>query len=287
MDTPAVSLLSLAFGEILFDCFEDRSLLGGAPLNFAWNLRQFGLPVGMVSAVGHDARGADIRSFLSTADIDARYVCEDTSPTGTVSVELDRGEPQFTIHSNVAWDHITLPDVLPERLDLLYFGTVAQRSEANRVALDRLLCIPTGLRLFDVNLRQQYYTEERLLASLAAATVVKFNESEWEILRQLTTARTPFELLNRFDLTVVAFTRGAAGATLYTRDGFFDEPAQLVNIVDTVGAGDAFCAALAAGLLRGKAPDLVLRTACAAGAQAVQSPGGQCLLTQEVTGALT
>ncbi len=280
-------VLSLAFGEILFDCFVDRSLLGGAPLNFAWNLRQFGLPVGMVSAIGPDAYGADIRSFLRAADIDAHYVCEDDLPTGTVSVELDRGEPHFTIHSNVAWNHIILPEVLPERLDLLYFGTVAQRSDGNRAALDRLLDIPSGLRLFDVNLRQQYYTEERLLVSLAAANVVKFNKSEWEVLRQLTKVRTPVELVDRFDLTVVAFTRGAEGATLYMRDGVFEEPAQPVNIVDTVGAGDAFCAALAAGLLRGKAPDLILRTACAAGAQAVQNPGGQCLLTHEVTGALT
>lgn len=279
-------LLSLAFGEILFDCFEDRRLLGGAPLNFAWNLRQFGLPIGMVSAVGMDAFGVEISSFLSAAEIDKRYVCEDSSPTGTVSVELDRGEPRFTIHGDVAWDHITLPDDLPEHLELLYFGTVAQRSDGNRVALDRLLRISCGLVLFDVNLRQHYYTDDQLLASLKAATVVKFNESEWDVIRPLTGTRTPGDLLDRFDLSVVAFTRGAEGASLYTRDGVIVEPRHRVNVVDTVGAGDAFCAALAAGLLRDKALDLVLRTACAAGAQAVQSTGGQCHLTPEVTGAL-
>ncbi|MBM3264604.1 MAG: carbohydrate kinase [candidate division Zixibacteria bacterium] len=279
-----MSASCLAFGEILFDCFEDSARLGGAPLNFAWNLRQFGVRVGMVSAVGRDDPGAEALRFLHEKDIDTSFVRVVEAPTGTVTVRLLAGEPQFTIHDDVAWDQIETP-VLAEPPDMVYFGTVAQRTEDNRTALRRLLDVPSLHRFFDVNLRQHYYTETILLDGLQAATIVKCNETEWETLRQITGADTPSDLLRRYDIRVFALTRGAAGAALYTADGMTAVSVPTVPVVDAVGAGDAFSATLAAGVLAGVTPERIVTVACAAGAAVVRQAGAHVLLPADVIGA--
>ena len=99
-------ILAVSFGEVLFDCFEDRTCIGGAPLNFAWNLRQFGFGVVMVSAVGRDELGAEVRQFMDRAGIEGAWTSERPEATGTVDVRLTNGEPEFTVNENVAWDHI-------------------------------------------------------------------------------------------------------------------------------------------------------------------------------------
>ena len=119
------------FGEILYDCFTDRTCLGGAALNFAWNLRQLGFPVAMISAVGRDDLGRQARDFLTRADIGQQYVADRPEPTGTVDVFLQDGQPSYTIRSGVAWDHIETQPALDQPPDLIYYGTAAQRSPAN------------------------------------------------------------------------------------------------------------------------------------------------------------
>jgi len=277
--------LSVVFGEVLFDCFDDREVLGGAPLNFAWHLRQFGRRTAMVSAVGKDRLGAEVRSFLTRADIVQDWVTDRPEATGTVTVSLHDGEPTYTIHQNVAWDHIQPPDPLPGKPDLVYFGTVAQRNAGNRETLRQLLATAPRHRLCDVNFRPPFYSEAIVLESLRQATIVKLNEEEWPIVQRMAGLNAASDLLESFDLEMVALTRGGAGAELYLAEGTHDEAGHPVAVVDTIGAGDAFCAALAAGVLTHADPGRILSVACSAGAAAVQQRGGQGRLPNAVTGA--
>ncbi|MDH3453309.1 MAG: PfkB family carbohydrate kinase [Gammaproteobacteria bacterium] len=275
--------VSLAFGEVLFDRFKGQDVLGGAPLNFAWHLRQFGHRTAMVSAVGKDQLGAEARTFLTQADIDQSQVADRPEATGTVDVSLEGGEPTYVIHENVAWDHIELRDAALEQPDLVYFGTLAQRTEGNRETLRKLLATAPRHRLCDINLRVPFHSDSVVLDSLHQATIVKLNDAEWPIVQQLTRLPTPIQLLDRFDLEMVAMTRGEAGAVLYFKDEIRSASASSVPVVDTVGAGDAFCAALAAGTLADADPVTILAVACDAGAAIVQQRGGQGQLPDAVT----
>ena len=191
---------SIVFGEILYDCFPDRTCLGGASLNFAWNLRQLGFPVAMVSAVGRDELGQQARGFLQRADIDQQWVADRPEPTGTVDVLLDNGQPSYTILAGVAWDYIETKPALDQPPDLIYYGTAAQRSPANRPGLEHLLATKPRHRLFDVNLRKDCYTPETVLFGLEAATIVKLNDEEWEAVRDIAAVATPADLLARYAL---------------------------------------------------------------------------------------
>ena len=181
----------LVFGEILYDRFPDRTCLGGAALNFAWNLRQLGFPVAMISAVGRDDLGQQARDFLTRADIDQQWVAARDEPTGTVDVFLQDGQPSYTIRSGVAWDYIETMPPLDQPPDLIYYGTAAQRSPANRPGLEHLLAANPRHRFFDVNLRQDAYAEETVLFGLEAATIVKLNDDEWEQVRKSRQSPTP------------------------------------------------------------------------------------------------
>ncbi len=276
---------ALVFGEILFDRLEGQDVLGGAPLNFAWHLRQFGHRTAMVSAVGQDRLGAEARQFLTQADIDQRYVADRPEATGTVDVILNDGQPTFTIHENVAWDYIEILDELPVRPALVYFGTVAQRTEGNRQTLQQLLATSPRHVFCDINLRAPFYDDAVILDSLRWATILKLNDEEWPVVQQLTDTTSPEQLLDAFELEMVAVTQGEEGAGIHFREGSHLAPAASVPVVDTVGAGDAFCAALAAGLLAKADPSKILSVACDAGAAIVQQRGGQGVLPAEVTGA--
>ena len=263
---------ALVFGEMLFDCYAEGHFLGGAPLNFAWGLRQFGFSVGMVSAVGRDTLGAEILEFLQHADIDATHVLTGNAPTGTARVVQVDGEPQFTVQTNVAWDAIqlSLPMVYPE---LVYWGTAAQNTITNRATVREILSLSPRHRFFDMNLRQHYYSDELILNDLQNATIIKFNEHEWGIIKKITSSTSPADLLKLFDIKVVAVTLGSKGAELYNCSGVVRATAPHALVVNTTGAGDAFSAALAAGVLRGAAPPQILATACDAGAAVVAHQG--------------
>ena len=277
--------LAVAFGEALFDCFEDQTCIGGAALNFAWNLSQFGISVAFVSAIGEDELGKELRQFLSGTDIDQTLISERQEPTGTVDVRLVQGEPEFTINRNVAWDHIELPEVLDVKPALVYFGTIAQRTERNRATLRRLLDLNPRHRFFDVNLRPGHDSTEVVLEGLRRRTILKLNEEEWEVIRRISDCEMPVQLLERFDLDLIALTRGEEGAELYVPGGSFSARSGSVPVVDTVGAGDAFSAALAAGVMVGADPARIVEVACAAGAAVVQQRGAQIDLPDEVVSA--
>ena len=276
---------SYSFGEVLLDCFEKKRLIGGAPLNFAWNLNQFGLPVSIVSAIGRDDDGLRLRQFVREAGIDASYLMETTAPTGTVTVTVTDGEPEFLIDENAAWDHIDSDFSSLSCPGVVYFGTLAQRSKPNRHSLSKLLGRGAELSFFDVKLRQQFYTDDMLLSGMKAADIVKFNEEEWEVAQHVTGEGTLEGLLETYELQAVACTLGKRGAILVSRQGRYEAPAEEIPVVDTVGAGDAFSAALAAGWMRSADSAFILRTACAAGKAVVQHAGGQIRLPEHVASA--
>lgn len=278
-------LQAVAFGEVLFDCFEDQACIGGAPLNFAWYMRQFAVPVAMVSAVGRDPLGAAVRRSLQEAGIEQSWVFERPEPTGTVDVQLADGQPEYTINENVAWDCIELSGKLQMQPDLLYFGTLAQRTEVNRAALKKLLALESRHRFFDINLRQNYYSVEIVLDGLQKATILKLNEEEWSIIRGLIREESPARMLERFDLETIALTRGGEGAELYVPGKKLEATSARVAVVDAVGAGDAFSAALAAGAMRNADLEQTLQVACEAGAFVVQQRGAQVELPETLRGA--
>ena len=257
-----MSFKVIGIGEVLWDMLPDGPQLGGAPANFAYHAHALGARAQIVSRVGDDDKGREIIRRLEAMGLAGQTLQVDkTAHTGTVTVALtDNGIPEFTIHENVAWDYIEVMDDALAALgtaDAVCFGSLAQRGASSRAAIQHLLSMtPAGaLRIFDVNLRQQFYSRGVIERSLELANVLKLNDGELPVLADMFTLPGGVEqqiaaLAERFELRVVALTRGPQGSLLY-RDGRWSEcKSRPVNVKDTVGAGDAFTAALAMGLLK-------------------------------------
>ena len=274
---------AVSFGEIVFDLLEGEAHLGGAPLNFAFYLRQLGVSVALVSAVGRDALGERAVGSLAAAGIDTTWVESGTRPTGTVDVKLVDGEPQFTVSDGAAWEAIRIGgDLAGLRPELLYFGTVALKTATNRATIRTLLSLGPRHVLLDLNLRPGQYSLDLVTAALDMATIVKMNQEEWQIVREITSRETPTGLMESFGLEMIALTRGPMPAKLYVSGEEHVEDVARVTVADTIGAGDAFSAALAAGVIRGAPPGDVLRIACRAGAAAVEGSGALVDLPAEL-----
>ncbi len=276
----------IGLGEILWDLLPDGKQLGGAPANFAYHAHALGARGLPVSRIGDDALGREIVARLSEVDLPVEYISVDGGhPTGTVSVELDAdGKPTYIIHENVAWDHLeATPEVLElaASADAVCFGSLGQRNADSRNAILRILEATRSdcLRVFDVNLRQDYYDDEILRGSLEHANVLKLNDEELPIVCGLVgiegNERDMMDrLLLEFSLCLIAVTRGAEGAWLAKVDEFADVPGgKLETIADTVGAGDAFTAAMVAGLLRGDNLDTIAADANRLAAYVCTQPG--------------
>lgn len=264
----------LALGEILFDVFPDYRRLGGAPFNFAFHLKQLGFPVRFVSRVGGDRNGKEIRAAVEAHGFNpADLQVDSRHATGTVAVSLnDTGVPTFDILPNVAYDYIDFtPSVgsLLEDCALIYFGTLIQRTDRGFQNLQSILSARKSHTkcLYDVNLRPGGYTSQVVRESLNHADLLKLNEEELDVLKSMHGQKRNGDrfvayLRERYAIEVVALTRGQSGSTLFTADGRFDATTPVVeNIVDTVGAGDAFASVLAAGYLRGLPAPKILNAA--------------------------
>ena len=243
------------FGEVLFDCFPDgNSVLGGAPFNVAWHLQAFGLSPLMISRVGDDELGEQVRATMQDWNMDTSGLQLDAEhPTGTVDIEFDDGEPQYTIVEHRAYDYIdagSLPS--PGDDGLLYHGSLALRNQQSRDALAELKQYHHGSIFMDVNLRDPWWQEDFVLKLASDADWVKLNEDE---LAQLgngigdigSQAR---QFIESHRLTGLVVTLGSKGAIILTDAGGFAEviPSQTLEVVDTVGAGDAFTSVLILGL---------------------------------------
>ncbi len=249
-----------AIGEILFDCFPDRAVLGGAPGNVSCMVRQFGLESAMVSAVGRDPLGDRALRELAERGIDTRFIIRDSHPTGAVNVTLDaEGKASYRFDPDSAYDHLVWSEELGRfaaTLDAVCWGSLARRgASAENVHRFVRAVRPDCLRVFDVNLRAPFYSAESIRESLELADVVKFNDEELPLIAGFFGV-APEELIPRLlagTVRLVALSLGPEGAMLHARGETSREPAFPIDRrVDTVGAGDAYTATLIAGLLAGK-----------------------------------
>ncbi len=252
------------FGEVLFDCFPDgRRVLGGAPFNVAWHLRAFGAAPRLISAVGDDPEGKQVRRAMQDWGMDTSTLQTDPDhPTGEVRVILDAGEPTYEIIPDRAFDHIRALDPSPAG-ELLYHGTLALRSSVSTTTLNALKTRGHGMRFLDVNLRDPWWSADETRGLLQAADWVKLNRSELALLAdgsgsdageiddaELTTQASAF--LARHGLTGLVITLGGEGALAISRDTapVRVAPTPALAVKDTVGAGDAFASILILGIIR-------------------------------------
>jgi fructokinase len=261
--------LVLGIGELLWDMLPTGERLGGAPANFAVMAGRLGNHAAVLSRIGRDDLGRAAVHLLDPLPADTSFLQIDpVNPTGKVTVSIRDGNPEYTIHQPAAWDALELSDEwvqLAERADAICFGSLAQRSLESRQTIQTLAAQTQSrcIRIFDVNLRRPFYSSEIMQESLELATVLKMNDAELPLLLALLGMTVEREsapilrsgaerLLDEFpSLQMVAVTRGPNGSLLVTRDEWHEHPGFAVKVADTIGAGDAFAAALAHYLLRG------------------------------------
>jgi len=252
--------LIVGLGEALYDLLPTGPVLGGAPLNAAVQAHQLGNHAVVASRIGGDALGQSLLDDLTTRGIDTAFIQRDPdAPTGTVKVTLRDGEPEYDIVRNVAWDRLAWDESLAslaKRCHAVCFGTLGQRFEPAHSTIRKFAAASQAVRLFDLNLRQDYFSLERLEAGCRTASIVKMNEVELAIaapLLGLGQAETIPALLGRFNLDLFVLTRGQDGTILHTADSVVvGQPAQFTpeSDADSVGAGDACSAAILHGTVR-------------------------------------
>ena len=267
----------LSLGEVLWDLFPDGERFGGAPANFACHAAVQGADVTMLSAVGDDQYGRDAIDILSAYGIDVSLMqIISKTPTGTVGVEVDAdGKPTFVIHQGLAWDNLTWNDAIASRIatvDAVYFGTLGQRDPVSRATIRRVVetAALAGIpRILDVNLRTPFFDAEMIRNSVQLASILKLSDDELvEVCSACNISKTDQPegnlrgLLEFGNLDMVVLTRGKDGAVLVTHEGTFTQDGIDGNVIDTVGAGDAFTAAFLVGELRGDPHDQNLRKSC-------------------------
>jgi fructokinase len=263
----------LSVGEVLWDLMPSGPLLGGAPANFAIHARALGANALLVSRIGNDLLGSNVlRHFMETGFPADLITVDPTAKTGVVEVRLGGdGQPVYDIHEDAAWDRL-LADAssLHEaaEADAVCFGSLAQRSATSKEAIRTLLraAPKQALRVFDINLRQHYYSAEVLGTSLELASVLKLNDTELPVLAgefslKGDTRAQLSQLEERFALRALVYTRGGNGSLLLVNGVFSEHPGIAATVRDTVGAGDSFTATVVMGLLKGWPLDEINETA--------------------------
>ena len=251
----------VGIGEILWDMLPQGKQLGGAPANFAYHVCRLGGNGWAVSAISDDPLGNEINEILSTKKLHTA-LAQVSSPTGTVQVTLDAaGVPSYDITENVAWDMIPFSATLEkmaEETEAVCFGTLAQRAEISRNTIMKFIsCMPEeSLKVYDINLRQNYYSKEIISTSLEVSDILKINDEELETISVLFRLEGTQEercrtLIDSFDLKLVILTKGAEGSDVVTKDSVHSVVPEKITVADTVGAGDAFTAAFIVSYLRG------------------------------------
>ncbi len=250
-----------AIGEVLFDVYPETKNLGGAPLNFLYHIHKLTNRGNIISRVGFDVLGNKILNFLKIKGIETKYIQVDhLHPTGVTTVNLDENKvPSFNIDEERAYDYIEMNDeitqLINEKTDCLYFGSLAQRSETSKSTIHNLLGEKTKY-FCDLNIRQNFYSKEIITKSLTAADVLKLNLGELKLINDLlfkekfiidTCAK---RVMENFDIELIAITKGAEGSTLFNNKGKDDCRTISSAVVDTLGAGDAFAAIVCLGYIK-------------------------------------
>ena len=253
----------LVIGEILFDVFPNYRRLGGAPFNFAYHLKNFGFDVRFISRIGVDDASIEILHKLELARFNLDDIqVDDDHPTGSVNVQLDQGgAPQFDIVPDVAYDYIDfIPKYHSKLIDaakIIYFGSLIQRTKAGYKNLQAFISHNASetLNFYDINLRPGCYNKALIEKSLLKADIIKLNTDELKKLKQMLSLKASSDdlvhhLMETHSIRMVSLTKGESGSELFTDHGrFSSEPAEAIKVVDSVGAGDAYAAMLAAGTL--------------------------------------
>lgn len=252
----------IGLGEILWDMLPTGKQLGGAPANFAYHVCRLGGNGWAVSAISDDELGREIKSTLSAKKLNT-ILEEVNEPTGTVQVTLNAaGVPTYDITEGVAWDHIPFTERigdLAKETSAVCFGTLAQRSLESRATIHEFIeNMPAGsLKVYDINLRQNYYDEKIISDSLRLADILKINDEELDIVsKMLSLSGTQEErcraISRAFNLKFVILTKGGDGSEVVLEDKVHISRPGKIDIVDTVGAGDSFTAAFILAYLRGE-----------------------------------
>lgn len=255
----------VGIGEALWDMLPEGRQIGGAPANFAYHVSQFGLEGIAVSAIGDDRLGRELVRAFERHGVNSHLDIV-PYPTGTVQVELDAaGVPKYEITECVAWDNIPFTDELAElarHAKAVCFGSLAQRNEVSRQTIHHFLdAIPAennALIVFDINLRQHFYTKEVIEDSMRRCNILKINDEELEVIRgmfdfgALDVQAACRRVMRAYALEILILTCGAAGSYVFTRGEVSYLSTPKVPVADTVGAGDSFTAAFIAEMLQGK-----------------------------------
>ena len=285
--------LVVGIGEVLFDVLPTGRKLGGAPGNFAYHVTEHGLKGVAVSAIGADELGDEAAAILREAGV-AAVLPRVEFPTGTVQVTLDgAGVPTYEIRTGVAWDHIPWTEEMRSvagRCAAVCWGTLAQRSEGSRATIGAFLDAVGGecLKIFDINLRQAFYTREVIEESLRRADILKINDEELEVVGKMmgrgeSAAEGVCEWLREaFGLRMVVLTCGAKGSVVMGAEGVSRLATPKVEVVDTVGAGDSFTATFCAGLLKGLSMGEAHRRAVEVSAYVCTQSGAMCRLPESL-----
>ncbi|HLT81931.1 MAG TPA: carbohydrate kinase [Cyclobacteriaceae bacterium] len=282
----------LAFGEILWDVIDGEEFLGGAPLNFAAHCAQCGNEAYIISRVGKDRLGEKALELCRSFNVSDAYIQIDPRrPTGTVDVVLADGQPDYTIHENVAYDYIAADDIPDVRgFDVLYFGSLAQRSLKSALALDSVLERGKFRYVFyDVNIRKRIDAAAILRRSLPRCTIVKMNTDEIGVVGALLEENSDsYEVVCRLlveqypNIDVVIVTAADAGCYVFHADQLYHVPGIPVVVEDAIGAGDAFSAAFMNEFVRSGDPQAAARLANRVGAFVASKRGPLPTYTDEV-----
>ncbi len=253
----------VGLGEALWDCLPEGSKLGGAPANFAYHTHQFGFDAIAISALGNDILGDQTRKELDQAGL--QYIMPIVEqPTGTVLVTLDdEGVPTYDIKENVAWDNIPFSDeieAVAKNARAVCFGSLAQRNSVSRDTIKRFLAATPKdcLKIFDINLRQNFYTKEIIKESLTACDILKINDEELVTIGRLfgypglDMENKCWLILGKYNLKMLVLTCGVNGSYVFAPATKSFQETPTVEIADTVGAGDSFTATFCAATLAGK-----------------------------------
>lgn len=282
----------IGIGEALWDCLPEGSKLGGAPANFAYHVSQYGYNACAISALGNDALGDETKNIFKRNHM--KYIMPVVNyPTGTVQVTLDdEGVPTYDIKNGVAWDNIPFtPDIeaAAQQCHAVCFGSLAQRSEVSRTTINRFLdATPEKcLKIFDINLRQQFYTKDVICESMHRANILKINDEELVTIGRLfgypglDIENKCWLLLGKYNLDMLVLTCGVNGSYVFAPDhkSFFETPH--VEVADTVGAGDSFTASFVAAILAGKSIEEAHRLAVDVSAYVCTCAGAMPVIPRE------
>lgn len=286
----------IGIGEALWDVLPEGKKIGGAPANFAYHVSQLGLSSCVVSAVGEDALGSEILANLGAKGL-CTHIATVPYPTGTVQVEIDQvGVPQYVIREGVAWDNIPFTadlKSLAQRTTAVCFGSLAQRSCVSRATINRFIDeMPKEkdtLIVFDVNLRQGFFTKDILDQSMKKCNVLKINDEELIVISRLlgypgTDLRSTCRaLLQQYDLKILILTSGVNGSHIFTPGDISYQATPEVEVVDTIGAGDSFTAAFVSSIIKGKSVSEAHRRAVEVSAYVCTQAGAMPTLPAKFT----